>query len=69
MAQSLDWDDLRYVLALVRGRSLAGAGKLLRVDPSSVHRRLASLESQLSVRLFERTRDGYHPTLQGGALA
>jgi DNA-binding transcriptional LysR family regulator len=69
MAQNLDWDDLRYVLAVVRGRSLASAGKLLRVDPSSVHRRLGAIEARLSVRLFERTREGYRPTREGEALA
>jgi DNA-binding transcriptional LysR family regulator len=69
MAQSVDWNDLRYVLALARGRSLASAARLLHVDPSSVHRRLVALERQLSVRLFERKRDGYRPTRQGEALA
>jgi DNA-binding transcriptional LysR family regulator len=69
MTRNLEWDDLRYVLAVVRGRSLASAGKLLRVDPSSVHRRLGAIEDRLSVRLFERTREGYCPTRQGEALA
>lgn len=64
----LDWDDLRFVLALARGGSLAGAAKALRVNPSSVHRRLVAFERRLSVRLFERMRDGYHPTPQGGRL-
>src|SRR5262245_30206660 len=29
----LDWDDLRYMLALARTGSLAAAGKVLGVDP------------------------------------
>ena len=64
----LDWDDLRYVLALARGRSLAAAGKALRVDPSSVHRRLVALERRLAVRLFERGAGGYRPTPPGMTL-
>jgi DNA-binding transcriptional LysR family regulator len=63
-----DWNDLRYVLALARCRSLAGAGKALRVDPSSVHRRLVALERRLAVRLFERGSGGYRPTPQGATL-
>lgn len=64
----LDWDDLRYVLALARGGTLAGAADALQVDPSSVHRRLVALERRLAVRLFERGRAGYRPTRQGAAL-
>ncbi len=67
--QRFDWDDLRYVLALARGGSLAAAAKALGVNPSSVHRRLVALEHRLAVRLFERGRSGYQPTRQGGALA
>jgi DNA-binding transcriptional LysR family regulator len=66
--KGFDWDDLRYVLAVARGGSLAGAAKVLRVDPSNVHRRLVAFEQRLSVRLFERLRDGYHPTPQGETL-
>lgn len=64
-----DWDDLRYVLAIARGGSLGGAARALRVNPSSVHRRLIALERKLAVRLFERGRGGYRPTRQGAALA
>jgi DNA-binding transcriptional LysR family regulator len=63
-----DWDDLRYLLAIARGGTLGAAGKALRVDPSSVHRRLAALERRLAVRLFDRGRGGYRPTPHGAAL-
>jgi DNA-binding transcriptional LysR family regulator len=66
--KDFDWDDLRYVLAVARGGSLAGAAKTLRVNPSSVHRRLVAFEHRLSVRLFDRLRDGYRPTPQGKTL-
>jgi DNA-binding transcriptional LysR family regulator len=63
-----DWDDLRFVLAVARGGSIAAAAKVLAVNPSSVHRRLVAFEQRLAARLFERRRDGYHPTRQGETL-
>lgn len=61
----LDWDDLRFFLALARHGSLSAAAKHLRVAQSTVGRRLASLEASLGVRLLNRTPDGYVPTLAG----
>ena len=61
----LDWDDLRFFLALARHGSLSAAAKHLHVAQSTVGRRLASLEASLGVRLLNRTPDGYAPTLAG----
>ena len=61
----LDWDDLRFFLAIARRGSLSAAAKDLRVAQSTVGRRLASLEASLGVRLLNRTPDGYVPTLAG----
>jgi DNA-binding transcriptional LysR family regulator len=61
----LDWDDLRFFLALVRHGSLSAAAKELHVAQSTVGRRLASLEASLGVRLLNRTPDGYVPALAG----
>lgn len=61
----MDWDDLRYVLAIARGGSLAAAGRALGVNASTVHRRLDGLEARLAVRLFDRTPSGFHPTGAG----
>ncbi len=61
----LDWDDLRFFLAIARHGSLSAAAKKLRVAQSTVGRRLASLEAALGVRLLNRTPDGYVPTLAG----
>ena len=54
----MDWDDLRYVLAISRAGGLNGAARALDVNPSSVYRRLEALEKALEVRLFERLRAG-----------
>jgi len=64
----IDWDHLRYVLALGRAGTLVGAADLLGVNHTTVLRRLDALESQLSTRLFDRHRTGYEPTDAGLAL-
>jgi DNA-binding transcriptional LysR family regulator len=64
----LDWDDLRFFLALARHGSLSAAAKNLHVAQSTVGRRLASLEASLGVRLLNRTPDGYLPTLAGQSV-
>ncbi|RED14364.1 LysR family transcriptional regulator [Pontivivens insulae] len=56
--QQLDWSDLKFLLAVRRARSLAGAAVMLRVDATTVSRRLRRLERQLAAPLVERTRDG-----------
>jgi DNA-binding transcriptional LysR family regulator len=61
----LDWDDLRFFLALARHGTLSAAAKVLHVSQSTVGRRLNSLEATLAVRLLNRTPDGYVPTLAG----
>lgn len=67
-APLLDWDDLRFFLAIVRTGSLSAAARELRVTQSTAGRRLASLESGLGTRLLHRTPDGYVPTLAGEAI-
>lgn len=65
----MDWDDLRYVLAISRAAGLNPAAKALGVNPSSVYRRLEAMEQRMEVRLFERLRSGYRLTEAGEALA
>ncbi|WP_425405174.1 LysR family transcriptional regulator [Hwanghaeella sp.] len=64
----IDWDHLRYVLALGRAGTLLGAAEMLGVNHTTVLRRLDALESQLSTRLFDRQRTGYEPTDAGLTL-
>jgi DNA-binding transcriptional LysR family regulator len=58
----LDWKDLRFFLAIQRAGSLTAAAARLRVNQSTVSRRLAALESAIGARLFERTPGGLRPT-------
>lgn len=64
----MEWDDLRYVLALADGGSLAAAARALHVDRTTVLRRIASLERAQGVRLFERLPTGYATTSAGEEL-
>jgi DNA-binding transcriptional LysR family regulator len=64
----VDWADLELFLAVARGGSLAAAASILRVDASTVHRRIASLEEALRSRLFARSPRGYALTNAGQEL-
>ncbi|MEN0064660.1 MAG: LysR family transcriptional regulator [Myxococcota bacterium] len=61
----MDWDDVRHFLALARTGSVRAAGMQLGVSHSTVLRRVESLEEALSVRLFDRHRQGYSLTEAG----
>jgi DNA-binding transcriptional LysR family regulator len=65
---SLDWDDLRIVLAVAQDGTLSGAARSLSVTHSTVFRRLGAIERRLGARLFERFRDGYAPTPAGESV-
>lgn len=56
------WDDLSCLLAVYRGGSLSAAGSALRLDPSTVSRRLRALEDAVGGALFVRTPDGMRAT-------
>lgn len=68
-AESLNWDDLRYALAIAEAGSLAGAARALGVQHTTVLRRLDALEQRLGARLFERHRQGYRSTEAGELMA
>lgn len=52
------WDDLRVFLEVARQGSVHAAAKRLKLDHSTVCRRIDKLESLLSVKLLDRTRKG-----------
>ena len=68
--QMLNWNDLRYVLAISRGGTLAAAARLLGVDDTTVARRLAAMQEATGTRLYQRLRDGtLHLTTAGKRIA
>lgn len=64
----LDWEDLRYYVALARHGSLSATARALRVNHATVARRIAGLEASLNRPLFERRADGYVLTAEGKAV-
>ncbi len=65
----MDWDDLRYVLALARDRTLSRAAERLGATHTTVGRRLRAIEQSLGVRLFDQTPEGYVATTAGLEVA
>lgn len=61
----MDWNNLKFFLALAETGSLSGAAKLHRVDHSTVARRVEALEGELGVRLVERLARSYRITAEG----
>jgi DNA-binding transcriptional LysR family regulator len=65
----VDWDVLRYILAIHREKTLSGAATTLGVTRTTVGRRLKEAEERLGVRLFDRSDEGFTATAAGDELA
>jgi len=65
----LDWGNLRFFLELARTGSLSRAAQRLGVDRATVSRRIAALEQELGLELFERGPQGWTRTDAGRELA
>ena len=61
----MDWDDLRFFLAVADAGSVRGAATQLGVSHSTVSRRIDGFEKELGVRLFDRLSAGYALTSAG----
>lgn len=64
----MDWNDLRYFLAVADEGSTLAAAKVLRVSQTTVARRITALEEALSLTLFEKRQAGYVLTPAGEEL-
>lgn len=67
-AGGLEWDDLRFVLAVAEGGNLAQAALRLKVSHTTVFRRVKELETRIGTRLFTRGKQGYTPTNAAATL-
>ncbi len=60
----MNWDDLRIIAAIRDEGTFAGASARLRIDETTVGRRLRRIEKTLGVRLFEAADGLRKPTAQ-----
>ncbi|ACB79725.1 transcriptional regulator, LysR family [Methylorubrum populi BJ001] len=63
-----DWNDLTFFLELARHGRLMPAARRLKVDNTTVSRRIAELERGLDTKLFQRCSDGFLLTEAGHKL-
>lgn len=66
--ETMDWNDLRFFLAVARTNSLTKTAATLKVSQSTVSRRIGALESSLRTSLFLHHQTGYFLTDAGQAL-
>ena len=64
----LNWDDIRYFLAVIEAGSVTAAAVQLGVNHSTVSRRVTGFESQLGTKLFDRGPLGWAITPAGEGL-
>ena len=64
----MNWDDIRYVVALYREGSISAVARQFRVDKTTVTRRLKAMEGQLGTTLFERQQGRWTATASGQAV-
>lgn len=65
---TFNWNDLVFFLELARQGRLMPAARRLKVDHTTVSRRISELEKDLAVKLFERRSDGFVLTEDGHRL-
>lgn len=58
----VDWNDIRYFLAVIEHGSTKRAAKALLVDQTTCARRISALETALRLQLFDRESGRYRPT-------
>ncbi|MBV1910655.1 MAG: LysR family transcriptional regulator [Kangiellaceae bacterium] len=66
--QMENWDDIRFFLAVSRKGTISAAAKSLKVNHTTVSRRINSLEDKLQSKLFERSKDGLVLTTEAEAV-
>ncbi|HEX9447790.1 MAG TPA: LysR family transcriptional regulator [Dongiaceae bacterium] len=67
--QGMNWNDLRYILAIGRASSLAAAARQIAVDETTVGRRLTAIEASLGARLFAKVPGGKLMPTEAGEVA
>lgn len=68
MTDQFDWNLVRSFLAITRSGSMTAAAKRLKIDYSTLSRRIAALEASLGSQLFDRRTSGSSLTEAGERL-
>jgi DNA-binding transcriptional LysR family regulator len=63
-----DWNDLKFFLELARQGRLMPAARRLKVDHTTVGRRISDLERDLGIKIFDRKPSGFVLTEDGHKL-
>lgn len=64
----MHWDDMKLFLAVARRKKLSVAAKDVKMDITTISRRIKRLENSLGQTLFERLRSGHVLTANGEEL-
>jgi DNA-binding transcriptional LysR family regulator len=65
---TMNWDDLRYCLAVAKEGSVTAAARKLAVNHTTVSRRITALEQELEAKLFDRSTSGWLVTPVGETI-
>jgi molybdate transport repressor ModE-like protein len=68
MSDQFDWNLVRSFLAITRTGSMTAAAKRLKIDYSTLSRRITALETSLGAQLFDRRTSGSSLTEAGERL-
>lgn len=68
MQNNFDWNDLKFFLELGRKKKMVAAAKRLKVDHTTVSRRVNALEMAIGAKLFFKNEKGYQLTKSGESL-
>lgn len=64
----INWDNIRYFIAVVKAGTVSSAATRLGVSHATVLRHIAQLEESLNTRLFDHFQSGYKPTADAEAI-
>ncbi|MCO4846454.1 MAG: LysR family transcriptional regulator [Yoonia sp.] len=64
----MNWDDMRVFLAVARAEGLTAAAPVLKMDPATLGRRVARLETAVGAALFVKSPQGYALTDLGAQM-
>lgn len=67
-SQSINWDDLKFFLAVARTGTLRGGAESIQVNHTTLTRRLSIMEERVGSRLFDRSKAGLVLTQLGEDL-